>query len=62
MKKLQYLLLFCGLGLMSCKKVIDLYPQSNLNTGTYYTNVEEVKAGLTGAYNGLQRPMLYNGN
>jgi len=59
MKKLQYLLLFCGLGLMSCKKVIDLYPQSNLNTGTYYTNVEEVKAGLTGAYNGLQRPMLY---
>ncbi len=42
----------------SCKKIIDLYPQSNLNTGTYYSNYDEVKAGLNGVYNGLQRPLF----
>lgn len=41
----------------SCKKTIDLYPQSNLNTGTYYNNVTEVRAGLAGCYNGLQAPL-----
>lgn len=49
-----FLVLCCG-GLFSCKKVIDLYPQSNLNTGTYYSNLEEMKAGLAGCYNGLQK-------
>ncbi|MEZ4903351.1 MAG: RagB/SusD family nutrient uptake outer membrane protein [Spirosomataceae bacterium] len=37
---------------------MDLYPQSNLNTGTYYTNLDEVRAGLTGCYNGMQAPLL----
>lgn len=58
MKRIQYILLVCCVGLLSCKKVIDLYPQSNLNTGTYYSNLEEVKAALTGCYNGMQRPLL----
>ncbi|HYF33182.1 MAG TPA: RagB/SusD family nutrient uptake outer membrane protein [Chitinophagaceae bacterium] len=58
MKRIQYILLVCCVGLCSCKKVIDLYPQSNLNTGTYYSNLEEVKAALTGCYNGLQRALL----
>jgi starch-binding outer membrane protein, SusD/RagB family len=48
------LVLFC-LSLFSCNDVIDLYPTSNLNTGTYYKTVEEVQAGLTGCYNGLQK-------
>lgn len=43
--------------LMSCNKVIDVYPTSNLNTGTYYTTIAEVQAGLTGCYNGLQKTM-----
>jgi hypothetical protein len=43
----------------ACKKVTDLYPQSNLNTGTYYSNLDEVKAALTGCYNGLQKPLFY---
>ncbi len=53
------MLLVAGSWLVSCKKAIDLYPQSNLNTGTYYTNTEEVKIALTGCYNGLHRTMLY---
>ena len=58
MKPIQYILLIGCLGLFSCKKVIDLYPQSNLNTGTYYSNLEEVKAALTGCYNGMQRSLF----
>src|SRR5690242_5024114 len=57
MKLIHYLLLFCCVGIFSCKKTIDLYPQSNLNTGTYYSNYEEVKAALTGCYNGMQKPL-----
>lgn len=52
-------MLLVGVGLTSCNDVIDLYPQSNLNTGTYYTTLDEVKAGLTGCYNGLQAPMPF---
>ena len=43
--------------LMSCNKVIDVYPTSNLNTGTYYSTIAEVQAGLTGCYSGLQKTM-----
>lgn len=52
-------LLLCLLGLAACKKNIDLYPESNLNTATYYSNVDEVRAALTGCYNGLQKPLFY---
>ncbi len=55
MKYSPYIILILCLGLFSCKEVIDLYPTSNLNTGTYYKTVEEVQAGLTGCYNGLQK-------
>src|SRR5437868_194025 len=41
----------------SCKKTIDLYPESNLNTGTYYSNYDEVKAGLNSVYSSLYRPL-----
>ena len=58
MKHIQYILLIgCLAGLLSCKKVIDVFPQSNLNTATYYSNLEEVKAALTGCYNGMQRAL-----
>jgi starch-binding outer membrane protein, SusD/RagB family len=43
----------------SCKKVIDLYPQSNLNTGTYYANADEILVGLNGVYSGLQKSMYF---
>jgi starch-binding outer membrane protein, SusD/RagB family len=55
MKYLSYTIFILCLGLLSCNDVIDVYPTSNLNTGTYYKTVEEVQAGLTGCYNGLQK-------
>ena len=57
MKYIQHIFLFFIIGLTSCKKVIDLVPQSNLNSATYYSTVEEFQAGLTGVYSGLQRTM-----
>lgn len=57
MKLKQYIFLVLGAGLFACNKQIDIYPQSNLNTGTYYSNLEEVKAALTGVYNGMQRSL-----
>lgn len=59
MKRTLSLFLFCLAGLAACKKNIDLYPESNLNTVTYYSTVDEVKAALTGCYNGLQKPLFY---
>lgn len=47
------------LGLFGCKKSIDLYPQSNLSTGTYYKNAAEVRSALNGSYNAMQTPMVY---
>ncbi len=58
MKKIKYIIVFFYVALCSCKKTIDLYPESNLNTGTYYSNDAEVKAGLTACYNGMQAPEL----
>ncbi len=58
MKYIQFSLLLVFLGLCGCEKSIDLYPQSNLNTGTYYTTLDEVRVGLTGCYNGMQAPLL----
>ena len=57
MKYIQYILLVSCIGMFSCKKVIDVYPQSNLSTATYYSNLEEVKTALTGCYNGLQKSL-----
>ncbi len=59
MKIIYYIFLFSLISLAGCKKVTDLYPESNLNTGTYYSNYSEVKSALTGCYNGLQKPIFY---
>ena len=48
MKLTHYTFLLCLLGMTACKKNIDLYPESNLSVATYYSNVDEVKAALTG--------------
>lgn len=58
MKKAIYIVTFFTVALSSCKKVIDLYPESNLNTGTFYSNDAEVNAGLAACYNGMHRPQF----
>ncbi|WP_316805582.1 RagB/SusD family nutrient uptake outer membrane protein [Pedobacter nototheniae] len=45
--------------LASCKKLINVEPQSNVTVGNYYRNFTEVNAALTGCYNGLQEPLSY---
>jgi starch-binding outer membrane protein, SusD/RagB family len=59
MKKLIYIFSFALIVLASCKKTIDLLPESNLSTATYYSNYEEMKSALTGCYKGMQKPLLY---
>ncbi|MBC7938007.1 MAG: RagB/SusD family nutrient uptake outer membrane protein [Rhizobacter sp.] len=58
MKNIKYILLFCSLGFLGCKKTIDLYPQSNIDTKNFYANTDEVRSALTGCYNGMQRPLF----
>src|SRR5436190_2039286 len=58
MKAFKYIILLTGVAVCGCKKTIDLYPQSNLNTATYYSNTSEVNTALTGCYNAMQKPML----
>ena len=60
MKYIKRSLILMGFGLWSsCNDAIDILPQSNGNTTTYYSNLEELNAGLAGCYNGLQRPLYF---
>jgi starch-binding outer membrane protein, SusD/RagB family len=56
MKKNIVYFLFISIAFSSCKKITDLYPESNLNTATYYQSAEDVQTGLTGCYATQQRP------
>jgi starch-binding outer membrane protein, SusD/RagB family len=53
MKYIQILIIIFCLALCSCKKVIDLYPESNLSTDNFYTSYAEVQAAVSGCYNAL---------
>ena len=57
MKFINFLIVLLSISLYSCEDLIDQTPQSNLNSATYYKTEAEVRAGLNGCYNGLQRPM-----
>lgn len=59
MKYALYILIVSCMGFLSCKKTIDLIPESNPNAQTYFNNEDEVRTALNGVYNGLQRPMFY---
>jgi hypothetical protein len=58
MKALKYIMIIFLAGLNSCSDIIDLYPESNINAGTYYSNYEEINTALVGSYRGLQKPLL----
>jgi len=59
MKYFQFFIIsiFC-LAICSCKKTIDLYPESNLNTGTFYSTYGEIQAGVSGCYSSMRNPQL----
>lgn len=58
MKHIKLLMLISCIGFISCKKIIDVDPLSNISTVTYYSNVEEVRTALNGCYNGMQKPLF----
>jgi starch-binding outer membrane protein, SusD/RagB family len=44
------------IGFCSCKKIIDLSPESGVVIDSYYTTADEVRTALVGCYNTQQRP------
>lgn len=60
MKSFKYIIATALLtvGLTSCQKIIDVEPISNEGADNFYRNYNEVNAALTGAYNGLQGPLM----
>jgi starch-binding outer membrane protein, SusD/RagB family len=57
-KNIIYLsLLSIIIGFSSCKKVIDLSPESAVKIDAYYTSADEVRTALVGCYYAQQRPM-----
>ncbi len=58
MKALKYIMILFLVGLNGCSDIIDLYPESNISTATYYSNYEEIRTALVGCYRGLQKPLL----
>jgi hypothetical protein len=57
MKTFKYIIGLFLVTLISCNDTIDLYPESFVNTATYYSNAAELRTGLNGIYNGLQKPV-----
>lgn len=51
--------IFLLLSTVSCKKIIDIDPISNIGEGSFYRNYEETKVALTGSYNGMQKPLEF---
>ncbi len=56
MKKNIIYLVSIIIAFASCKKITDLYPESNLTTENYYNTTDEVFTGLIGCYSTQQRP------
>ena len=57
MKLYKYLIIASFASLAGCSKLIDLTPQSNINSATYYSNLSEINTALTGCYNGMRTPL-----
>ena len=58
MKNIKYALLFFAIAIISCKKNIDVTPQSNTYVSNYYSNYDEINVALTGCYSSLQDALL----
>lgn len=61
MRNLHYItagLVLC-LSIVSCKKVIDIDPISNVGVDSFYKTYDQTKTALTGSYNGMQKPLEF---
>ena len=58
MKRIVPFVLVAVVLLSSCKKNIDLYPQSNITTENFYKTAGDIQIALNGCYNGLRAPLL----
>ncbi len=56
MKKHIFFILSIVISFTACKKITDIYPESNLTTDNFYKTAEEVNTGLVGCYSTQQRP------
>ena len=54
---IKYLSIVLLVAISSCSDYIDLNSESNIIAENYYSNYTELQAGLTGCYNGLQKPL-----
>ena len=54
---IKYLSIVLLVTISSCSDYIDLNSESNIIAENYYSNYTELQAGLTGCYNGLQKPL-----
>lgn len=54
-----FLISILSVSLISCEKIIDIDPISNIGTDAFYNNYNEVNTALTGCYQGMHAP-LYN--
>ncbi len=57
MKLSHYLIISTFAFSFGCTKLIELNPQSNISSATFYSNITEVNAALTGCYNGMIAPL-----
>jgi starch-binding outer membrane protein, SusD/RagB family len=56
-KNIIYLLVISIVtGFSSCKKIIDLSPESGVTVDAYYKSADEIRTALVGCYNAQQRP------
>jgi starch-binding outer membrane protein, SusD/RagB family len=56
-KNIIYILIVSILtGFSSCKKIIDLSPESGVSIDAYYSTADEVRTALVGCYSTQQRP------
>jgi starch-binding outer membrane protein, SusD/RagB family len=56
-KNIVYLLLVTVvIGFSSCKKIIDLEPESGVTIDAFYKTADEIRTALVGCYNTQQRP------
>lgn len=57
MKSFKYILFASVIIFASCKKTIDLYPESNSNSATSYSTYDQISVALTGCYYGMQKTL-----